>query len=120
MRYWAEVNEENEVVFVHQLDMDNPYDVYETDNRLIETFNEGTTGIGVFAGIGCIYVESLGLFIPPKRYASWVLNEQAGQFEAPIPVPDMDNPYDYAWDEEVGLWINIGKDSEFYSGKSTQ
>lgn len=109
MRYWAEVNSENEVVFVHQLDMDDPYEVYSTDNRLIESFPSNSTNDGILAGIGCIYIEELNIFLPPKRYPSWIVNKDTGRYEAPVEHPDLNSPYDYQWSEEVGTWIFTGK-----------
>lgn len=55
-----------------------------------------------YAGIGYFYDEELDGFIPPKPYPSWVLNTETGLWEAPIPLPDLDNVY--SWDEETGTW----------------
>ncbi len=55
-----------------------------------------------FAGIGYIYDEDKDAFIPPKPYASWILNEETCQWEAPVVKPDDDNLYD--WNEETTSW----------------
>ena len=56
-----------------------------------------------FAGIGYSYDKSRDAFIPPKPYASWVLNEETCKYEAPIKKPD-DNNF-YVWDESSISWV---------------
>ena len=56
-----------------------------------------------FAGIGFTYDVERDAFIAPKPFASWVLNEETCQWEAPIPYPDGDLMY--KWDEEAGDWV---------------
>jgi hypothetical protein len=58
-----------------------------------------------YAGIGFTYSDELDAFIPPKPFASWLLNEETAQWSAPIPYPDGDLMY--AWNEEVGDWEAI-------------
>jgi len=55
-----------------------------------------------FAGVGFTYDSTRNAFIPPKPYASWVLNETTCLWEAPVAMPDDDNRYQ--WDEEHGAW----------------
>lgn len=55
----------------------------------------------VYAGIGYTYNEELDIFIAPKPFTSWILNS-TGYWEAPIPLPDIYNLYD--WDEENQEW----------------
>ena len=47
------------------------------------------------------YDESRDAFIPAKPFASWVLNEDTCQWEAPISKP-LDKPY--MWNEENQSW----------------
>jgi hypothetical protein len=42
------------------------------------------------------------MFISPQPFASWILNETTGQWEAPIPRPDDENLY--VWNEETQSW----------------
>ena len=58
-----------------------------------------------FAGIGFRYDDDLDAFIPPKPSASWSLNEDTCQWEAPTPMPDDDKMY--MWDEEVQNWVAL-------------
>lgn len=57
-----------------------------------------------YAGIGFSYDENLDAFIPPKPYASWVLDEESGLWNAPIPYPGDDSTL-YQWNEESGEWV---------------
>lgn len=58
-----------------------------------------------YAGIGFTYDEGRDAFIPPKPFASWLLNEDTCQWEAPIPYPTDDLMYQ--WDEQQGDWTPI-------------
>jgi len=40
-----------------------------------------------YAGIGYLYDATRDAFMPPKPYASWVLNEQTCLWQAPAPYP---------------------------------
>ena len=54
------------------------------------------------AGIGYTYDEDRDAFIPKKPYASWILNEETCQWEAPSAMPDDDNKY--TWNESTTNW----------------
>ena len=56
-----------------------------------------------FAGVGHTYDEDRDAFIPPCKFASWILNEDKGVYEAPVPFPD--DGKNYTWDEENTQWI---------------
>ena len=58
-----------------------------------------------FAGIGYTYDAQRDAFIPPKPYASWILNEDTCQWGAPTPMPT-DNKI-YRWDESTTAWIEV-------------
>ncbi len=53
-----------------------------------------------YAGIGYTYDEQRDAFIPPKPFASWVLDEETCNWIAPIEKPEGD----YSWDEENLSW----------------
>ena len=55
-----------------------------------------------FAGIGYKYDEALDAFIPPKPYASWLLDEIICQWKAPIDYPN--DGQTYTWNEENIEW----------------
>lgn len=56
-----------------------------------------------YAGIGYTYDLDRDAFIPPKPFASWVLNEDSCLWEAPVPYPD--DGERYVWDEETASWV---------------
>jgi hypothetical protein len=58
-----------------------------------------------YAGIGSTYDEERDAFIPPKPYASWMLNEETCLWEPPIPYPEGDGMY--TWDEETTSWVEF-------------
>jgi len=55
-----------------------------------------------YAGVGYTYDADIDAFIPPKPYASWVLND-AAQWEAPVAMPD--DGQMYSWDEDSQSWV---------------
>lgn len=55
-----------------------------------------------YAGIGYTYNSDIDAFVPPKPYASWVLNNDTAQWEAPTPMPD--DGQMYSWDEDTTSW----------------
>jgi hypothetical protein len=56
-----------------------------------------------YAGIGFEYDYELDAFIPPKPFASWLLNEQTAQWEAPISYPN--DGLIYQWNEAKTDWV---------------
>ena len=61
-----------------------------------------------YAGIGYTYDKDRDAFIPPKPYASWVLNESTCLWNAPVAMPSDvgqgDPPKRYTWNEETIGW----------------
>ena len=55
-----------------------------------------------YAGKGYRYDSRRNAFIPPKRYPSWILNEETSRYDPPIPYPD--DGQDYEWNEENQSW----------------
>jgi len=58
-----------------------------------------------YAGIGYTYDAARDAFIPPKPYASWVLNEDSCRWEAPVAMPSDGKAY--RWDEDTTTWIEV-------------
>ena len=54
------------------------------------------------AGIGYTYDEDRDAFIPKKPFASWTLNENNCQWEAPVAYPDDGQTYN--WNEQNQTW----------------
>jgi hypothetical protein len=58
-----------------------------------------------YAGIGMTYNADRDAFIHPQPYASWILNEDTCQWEAPVPYPT--DGVMYTWNEETTDWKAI-------------
>ena len=59
-----------------------------------------------YAGIGYTYNASRDAFIPPKPFASWTLNEDTCQWEAPTPRPVEEGKI-FVWNEETTSWVEF-------------
>jgi hypothetical protein len=62
-----------------------------------------------YASIGYTYDEDRDAFIPKKPFASWILNEETCQWEAPVVKPELtqeqiNNKSYYNWNEETTTW----------------
>ena len=53
-----------------------------------------------YAGVGYTYDSTRDAFIPPKPFASWVLNEDTCIYDPPVAFPTGDSK-SYIWDESV-------------------
>jgi hypothetical protein len=64
-----------------------------------------------YAGIGYTYNADIDAFVPPKPFASWLLNEETAQWEAPTPMPadagTGEPPKMYSWDEATTSWVEV-------------
>jgi hypothetical protein len=57
-----------------------------------------------YAGIGYSYDETADVFIAPKPFASWLLDENY-DWQAPIDYPA--DGKDYSWDEANQVWVEL-------------
>ena len=61
-----------------------------------------------YAGLGYMYDAIRDAFIPPRPYASWVLDEQTCLWNAPVAMPadagTGEPPKRYQWDEVTTQW----------------
>ena len=64
-----------------------------------------------YAGIGYTYNADIDAFVPPKPFASWTLNNDTAQWEAPTPMPadagTGEPPKMYSWDEATTSWVEV-------------
>jgi len=121
MAHYAELNENNEVIYVVYMDNEiitdeNGNEVEElgvnhlhthhgADRRWIRTSYRGNFR-NKYAGLGDTYREDLDAFIAPRPHASWTLNETTCEWEAPIPQPELtqeeiDSKSYYTWIEQL-------------------
>ena len=61
--------------------------------------DSGTAFRGNYAGIGYTYDAENDVFIEPKPYNSWVVDETKWIWKAPLDFPD--DGEDYVWDESA-------------------
>jgi hypothetical protein len=108
MAHWAELDENNKVLRVTVGDNNDPagdegysWLVENLGGRWVQTsYNNNFRKH--YAGIGYTYDEARDAFIPPKPpFASWTLNEDTLNWEAPIPMP---NDGIYFWNEQAQSW----------------
>jgi len=57
-----------------------------------------------YAGIGYSYDAGRDAFVPPKPYASWVLNETTCNWDAPVTMPTTEGKR-YVWRESDTSWV---------------
>jgi hypothetical protein len=55
-----------------------------------------------YAGIGYTYDANNDVFIAPKPYPSWLLDDNF-DWQPPTPRPE---GMDWKWDEDLGEWVN--------------
>jgi hypothetical protein len=64
-----------------------------------------------YAGIGYTYNADIDAFVPPKPFASWVLNNDTAQWDAPVAMPEDagtgEPPKMYSWDESTTSWVAV-------------
>jgi hypothetical protein len=119
MAHYAELNENNEVIYVaymgneiitdengnevEELGIQHLHTHHGTERKWVRT-SYGGNFRGKYAGLGDTYREDLDMFISPSPYPSWILNETTGQWEAPISQPELtqeevDAGHYYIWFE---------------------
>ena len=67
--------------------------------------DSGTAYRGNYAGIGYTYDETNDVFISPKPYASWTIDESTWTWEAPEAYPD--DGKDYVWNDNKEEWEEV-------------
>jgi hypothetical protein len=59
-----------------------------------------------FAGVGYTYDSMKDVFIPPKPFNSWTLNEDTCLWNAPVAMPatELEENQYYSWNESIINW----------------
>ena len=96
MSTYAELDFDNIVVNVIVADAE--FVATQTDKTYVEYTNENP------AGIGCTYNADANVFVAPKPFPSWTLDENH-DWQPPTPMPVDDKRY--AWFEPNQQWIEI-------------
>ena len=66
---------------------------------------DGTPFRKNYAGTGFIYDDAKDAFYAPQPFASWTLNEDTCQWDAPVTYPDDGKLYD--WNEGTTSWDEV-------------
>ena len=119
--HWAELNLDNEVIRVLVVadDKEDGQKFLAEDLGLGGTWKKtsyntqggvhtlgGTPFRKNFAGIGYKYDAAKDAFIPPKPFASWVLDAETCLWNAPTPMPVVEGKF-YTWDEPTTSWKEV-------------
>ena len=106
MSHWAEIDENNIVLRVLVGDNSEPDEGEAFMNSLggtwVKTSYNGTIRKN-YAGIGYSYDATRDAFIPPKPFASWVLDETTCYWNPPVAMPS-DETKIWSWNEETLSW----------------
>jgi hypothetical protein len=117
MAHFAKLNENNVVIEVHAVNNNELLqDGVESEAKGIEFLVNWSGGYtnwkqtsynGNFrkryAGIGYTYDDQRDVFIPPKPFLSWVLDEETCLWSSPTPLPT--DGQSYNWDEATLSWV---------------
>ena len=113
MAHFAKVNSENIVESVivvsnidekegHGLDTCKKIDPSENVRWIQGSYTAKIRG--KMPNVGDTYDESKDVFISPRPFDSWILNESSNTWVAPIPFPEVTEEnalIPYSWDEEL-------------------
>ena len=118
MAHFAQLNEENLVTQVIVVANQDTADQDGVENEAIGiefctnllggTWKQTSYNANIrknYAGVGYKYDAALDAFIPPQPFASWTLNNETAQWEAPTPYPTDDKRY--KWDEATTAWVEV-------------
>lgn len=122
MAHFAKLNENNIVTEVVVVNNDILLEVDGTESE-----NKGKTFLNLvfgasnwvktsyngnfrkqFAGIGYIYDSNNNVFISPRPFESWTLDENF-DWQPPVNIPSDFNGINYLWNEENQNWENINE-----------
>jgi hypothetical protein len=122
MAHFAKLDENNNVLAIHVVNNDViTIDGVESEQAGID-FLTGLHGHTLwkqtsyngnirknYASIGFTYDTTKDVFIPPKPFNSWILDEDTCQWQAPTPMPTTEGKF-YYWSEDDLSWREITND----------
>lgn len=112
MAHFAQIDENNivvQVLVVPDEQEHRGHDFLATDLGLGGTWIQTSYNARIrknYAGIGFTYDPDLDAFIPPKVFASWVLDEETATWKAPKLEPVEEGKH-FAWSEDAKDWVEI-------------
>ena len=115
MAHYAQIDNNNQViqVIVAEQDFINSGAVGDPAQWIQTSYNTyggihrngGTPLRKNYAGKGYMYDATRDAFIPPRPYASWILNESTCLWDPPTPMPT--DGRNYAWNENTVSWEEV-------------
>jgi len=120
MAHFAELNQENIVLRVVVIDNDAIKDAAGDEREILgvelcqQLFGQGTNWKQTsynsnfrknYAAQGYRYDAEFDAFIAPQPFASWQLDEDTCQWQAPRPIPFDGKPY--TWNESLMRWVVV-------------
>jgi hypothetical protein len=116
MAHFAQIDENNTVTRVLVIEQDAVNTgLFGEPNTWVQTSYNTIGGVHTlggtplrknYAGIGFTYDSVKDAFIPPAPYASWTLDEDACQWQPPIPMPVEEGKI-FVWGEEALSWVEL-------------
>jgi hypothetical protein len=115
MAHYAQIDNNNQViqVIVAEQDFINSGAVGDPAQWIQTSYNTyggvhrngGTPLRKNYAGKGYTYDSARDAFIPPRPYASWILNESTCLWDPPTPMPT--DGRNYTWNENTVSWEEV-------------
>ena len=104
MSYFAKVldGQVKQTIVATREYMENRF-VDDSPGHWIEYFKDGGSRVNP-ASIGGTYNSEHDVFINPKPYESWILNETTWEWECPVALPEDGLEVPYIWNEETQSW----------------
>lgn len=134
MPYFAQLDENNAIVFVDSLQPEDCLNSYGQvdESAAIQKLKEehGSNTVwrqmdansdGTVPGKGYVYHEDLGKFVSPQWFPGWTLNKETLSWEPPHPAPtdlttkQLNDGYVYQWNVEQNDWA-VGRLPSSYDG----
>ncbi len=103
--FFNNITEDSSVTWI-QTSYNTKNGVYYQPNSNIPSADQSLALRGNYAGIGYTYDSTLDVFLEPKPYPSWVLDETTYKWNAPISKPTNSLSIDqyYEWNESSTNW----------------
>ena len=103
--FFNNITEDSSVTWI-QTSYNTKNGVHYQPNSNIPSADQSLALRGNYAGIGYTYDSTLDVFLEPKPYPSWVLDETTYKWNAPISKPTNSLSIDqyYEWNESSTNW----------------
>ena len=102
----------DETELIEGLDPETYYGNFKGQICRRTSYNAAANGFRKnYAQIGGTYDTNFDAFIAPKPYPSWKINYTTFKWEAPIPIPEVDETMKLVWSEPNQEWIQLPRNN---------